>query len=79
MSNQDVAVTQGYHESTKLAYINLSNKPPLYKTYSGVPTFTLPSDFPEPAASALAAVSSSLPQDPSPRVTATSWLLIFPP
>ncbi|MFQ6026705.1 MAG: SagB/ThcOx family dehydrogenase [Dehalococcoidia bacterium] len=59
MSNRDVSVSQSYHESTKLAYINLSNKPPLYKTYSGVPKISLPDDFPELQASALAAVSGS--------------------
>ena len=61
MTNRDVAVTQDYHELTKLAYINLGNKPPLYKTYSGVPTVSLPSDFPEPTTSALSAISGAVP------------------
>ena len=45
MNNRDVEAAIDYHQSTKLAYINLANKPPLYKTYSGLPEIPLPSDF----------------------------------
>lgn len=57
MSNQDIQAALGYHEATKLTYINLQNKPPLYKAYPGLPILPLPSDFAPPAASTLDAVS----------------------
>ena len=31
-----------FNEATKLQYINLSNKPPRYKTYPGLRAITLP-------------------------------------
>ena len=44
MTNQRVNIAQQYHESTKLTYINLRNKPPLYKSYPGLPTVQLPKE-----------------------------------
>ena len=44
MSNRDVGAGWSYHEATKLSYINLKNKPPLYKSYHGLPVVSLPSD-----------------------------------
>ena len=57
MTNQDVEATQAYHEATKLAYINLWNKPPLYKSYAGLPVIPLPTNFSTPEASTLDAVA----------------------
>ena len=59
MSNRDARVAQDYHQATKLAYINLGNKPPLYKKYSGVPAISLPTDFPAPNVPTLGAVVGS--------------------
>ena len=58
MQNRDISSTLNYHESTKLAYINLANKPPLYKSYSGLPTIPLPEDFPSPTTPTLEAVGT---------------------
>lgn len=58
MQNRDTAAALGYHESTKLAYINLSNKPPLYKSYSGLPTIALPTAFPAPELPTLEAIGA---------------------
>ncbi|SVB33083.1 uncharacterized protein METZ01_LOCUS185937, partial [marine metagenome] len=48
MANQDAEAARAYHEATKLTYINLANKPPLYKTYSALPLIPLPPGFPSP-------------------------------
>jgi SagB-type dehydrogenase family enzyme len=61
VSNQSVQIAQAYHEATKLAYINLRNKPPLYKSYTGAPVIPLPSSFPIPETSALDAVAGLEP------------------
>lgn len=57
MSNQDIEAAWNYHEATKLAYINLRTKPPLYKSYPSLPVVDLPSDLPPidvPASEAVA-------------------------
>jgi SagB-type dehydrogenase family enzyme len=59
MNNRDLDVARGYHESTKLAYINLRNKPPLFKTYPGAQRIALPTDSPALEAGTLDAVASS--------------------
>ena len=46
-----------FHEATKLAYINLGNKPPLYKSYSNSPAIPLPTDFSLPQLSTLRAIA----------------------
>ena len=57
MGNRNTKVTNLYHESTKRTYIDLSTKPPLYKSYPGAPTVPLPIDFDPPASPALLAVA----------------------
>lgn len=66
MNNRDVEAARDYHQSTKLAYINLANKPPLYKTYSGLPEIPLPSDFNTPGIPTLDAVSGITDEEPEP-------------
>ena len=44
MTNQNAPATRQFHEATKLTYINLRNKPPLYKSYPGLPDIPLPDD-----------------------------------
>lgn len=76
MPNTDITAALSYHESTKLAYINLSNKPPLYKTYSGLPTVPLPAAFPIPQTPTLTAVSSQAHAGgPAPDLPALAQLL----
>ena len=60
MTNQRVNIARQYHESTKLAYINLRNKPPLYKSYPGLPTVELPVDGLTLAAPTLPAVAGEI-------------------
>ena len=59
MTNRDTHAARSYHDATKLGYINLSNKPPLYKTYPGSSSIPLPTDFPTADVSTLQAVASS--------------------
>ena len=76
--NNDTRAAASFHESTKLAYINLANKPPLYKTYSGLPTVSLPGDFPSPETPTLEAVSALTPTGgPEPNLTTLAQLLYF--
>ena len=42
MQNQNIQAARDYHEVTKLAYINLGNKPPLYKAYADGELVSLP-------------------------------------
>ncbi len=58
MRNQELEAAQAYHEASKLSYINLSNKPSLYKSYTGAPVISLPTDFPMPEAPTLSAVAT---------------------
>ncbi|PKB73655.1 MAG: hypothetical protein BZY75_00810 [SAR202 cluster bacterium Io17-Chloro-G7] len=78
MNNQDIDVTRDYHESTKLAYINLTNKPPLYKAYPGLADITLPTDFAPPQTPTLEAVAGN-PGEHSDELdlTALARLLYF--
>ena len=46
MPNPDAPAARRFHEATKLTYINLRNKPPLYKSYPNLPVIPLPSDDP---------------------------------
>ena len=48
---------RNFHEATKLAYINLANKPPLYKSYPDSPVIALPTDFSLPQLAALRAIA----------------------
>ena len=47
-----------FNEATKLQYINLDNKPPLYKVYPGLRAISLPNvaEQPGPQMPALAAI-----------------------
>ena len=58
MRNRDTQAARSYHDATKLSYINLSNKPPLYKSYSGAVSISLPADFPPTDTPTLQSVSS---------------------
>ena len=69
-----------YHEATKLSYINLRTKPPLYKTYRDVPVLPLPPDFPSPDMPALEAMASAgtVPDlSPPPNVSSVAQLLYY--
>ena len=62
MSDQETAPARkfpalNFHEATKLAYINLANKPPLYKSYPDSPAIPLPTDFSLPQLSTLRAIA----------------------
>ncbi len=76
MRNNDITAAGAYHESTKLAYINLANKPPLYKSYSGLPKVSLPTDFPLLDTPTLDTVSSFEPSGgPEPSLTILAQML----
>ena len=63
MENRDFEAAKDYHESTNLAYINLRNKPPLYKSYTGLPIIPLPTEFDSPSCPTLEAVAGIGSQD----------------
>ncbi len=44
LTDQNTLAARQFHEATKLAYINLRNKPPLYKSYPDIPAIPLPGD-----------------------------------
>lgn len=78
MQNRDTAAALGYHESTKLAYINLSNKPPLYKSYTGLPSIALPTEFPSPEMPALEAIGAyETGGGPPPSLQSLAQLLYY--
>ena len=64
MPNSDPNAARSFHDATKLSYISLATKPPLYKSYTGLPTIALPAELPSPQAPTLTAVSGG----PSPSV-----------
>ena len=57
MSDQETAPALNFHEATKLAYINLANKPPLYKSYPYSPAILLPAAYSLPQLSTLRAIA----------------------
>ena len=65
MDNRDVRAAKDYHESTKLTYINLRNKPPLYRSYEGFPEIPLPTGFAPPDVSTLEAVAGGVEIPPN--------------
>lgn len=78
MQKRDVAAAINYHESTKLAYINLANKPPLYKSYSGLPAIALPTAFSPPSTPTLAAVGTyEAAGGPQPTLNSLAQLLYY--
>ena len=78
MANKDIEAAQAYHEATKLTYINLRTKPPIHKSYAGLPVLSLPTDFPHPEVSALDAVAG-VPREGGPwlDLTTLAQLLFF--
>ena len=46
MPNSDTSAARSFHDATKLSYISLATKPPLYKSYPGLPAVALPPDMP---------------------------------
>ena len=78
MPNSDTSAARSFHNTTKLSYISLSTKPPLYKSYPGLPTVPLPADLPSPDAPTLPAVAGEIavPQSP-PDLTALAQLLHY--
>ena len=60
MPNSDTGAARRFHDATKLSYISLATKPPLYKEYPGLPTVALPADRPSPDMPALDAVGGRL-------------------
>jgi len=58
LTNNDNQAAQAFHEATKLSYINLLTKPPLYKSYPGLISVPLP-EATSPGMPTLDAVSGS--------------------
>ena len=56
MPNSDTTTARSFHDATKLSYISLATKPPLYKSYPGLLSVPLPSEMPSPETPALPAV-----------------------
>ena len=56
MPNSDTSAAHRFHDATKLSYISLATKPPLYKSYPGLPEIALPAELPGPQAATLPAV-----------------------
>ena len=68
MPNSDIGAARSFHEATKLSYISLATKPPLYKSYPGLPAVALPGadDMPSPAMPTLDAVGGAAPPPGKP-------------
>ena len=77
MNNQDIQAARSYHEATKLSYINLANKPPLYKSYGALPEVSLPAGPTPPEMPALQAVAGGRPGGGSLDLDALARLLFF--
>ena len=67
MGNRNTKAVDSYHESTKRVYINLGDKPPIYKTYSAAPKISLPTGFDSPVSPALQAVAGEPTAGPEAR------------
>ena len=66
MPNNDTTSAHSFHDATKLSYISLATKPPLYKSYPGLPTVDLPADMPSPQAPTLPAVAGTMSEASGP-------------
>ena len=66
MPNSDTSAARSFHNATKLSYISLATKPPLYKSYPGLPTVALPANMPSPEAPTLPAVAGTMSQAAGP-------------
>jgi len=58
LANNDKQAARAFHDATKLSYINLLTKPPLYKSYPGLTQIPLPEAAP-PGMSTLEAISGA--------------------
>ena len=65
MPNSDTSAARSFHDATKLSYISLATKPPLYKSYLGLPAIELP-EIASPEADTLPAVSGSMSSPGAP-------------
>ena len=78
MSNRDTSAARDYHEATKLAYINLRNKPPMYKSYTSGAVIPLPEQFPHPTTPTLdALVPATGDASPALDIATLAQLLYF--
>ena len=66
MPNSDTSAARSFHDATKLSYISLATKPPLYKSYPGLPAVPLPADMPSPEAPALPSVAGVMSPSQGP-------------
>jgi SagB-type dehydrogenase family enzyme len=66
MPNSDTSAARSFHDATKLSYISLATKPPLYKSYPGLPTVALPAEMPSPEAPTLPAVGGVMSASQGP-------------
>ncbi len=66
MPNSDTSAARSFHDTTKLSYISLATKPPLYKSYPGLPTVALPAEMPSPEAPTLPAVAGVISPSQGP-------------
>ena len=71
MPNGDTSAARSFHDATKLSYISLATKPPLYKSYPGLPTVALPTvalpaEMPSPEAPTLPAVGGVMSASQGP-------------
>ena len=57
MSPRDIVTAKDFHESTKLSYINLDTKPPLYKDYKQFPSIGISVNLELPILAATDAIS----------------------
>ena len=66
MPNSDTSAARSFHDATKLSYISLATKPPLYKSYPGLPSVDLPAEMPSPDAPTLPAVAGVMSPSQGP-------------
>ena len=66
MPNSDTGAARSFHDATRLSYISLATKPPLYKSYSGLPEVALPAELPGPQAATLPAVGGAIAPSQGP-------------
>ena len=66
MPNSDTSAARSFHDATKLSYISLATKPPLYKSYPNLPTIALPAEMPSPGAATLPAVGGVMSPSQAP-------------
>ncbi len=60
MPNSDTSAARSFHDATKLSYISLATKPPLYKSYPGLPSVDLAAEMPSSEAPTLPAVAGEM-------------------